>query len=151
MKWNEILQKYTQSFEARKRTVSCIRQPLPPLPLTLCFKRSIRKMNEVPSAGITYREFPAITSQQVLKIGLCSQRIRPIRRNTLNWTYQFLQWKFQDRTYPAAAASISWRFARVNSDRTPEKMSVNTKSIPIITAVVALVKVVAVRAMCHRK
>jgi hypothetical protein len=41
-------------------------------------------------------------------------------------------------------------FARVNSDRTPEKMSVNTKSIPMITAVVALVKV-AVWAMCHRK
>lgn len=43
-------------------------------------------------------------------------------------------------TYPAAAARISWRFARVNRDKTPENTSVNTRSTPIMTAVVELVK-----------
>ncbi len=52
-------------------------------------------------------------------------------------------------TYPAAAARTSWRLARVNRDRTPENTRVNTRSTPIMTAVVALVKL-AVRVSFQR-
>jgi hypothetical protein len=48
-------------------------------------------------------------------------------------------------THAAAEPSISWRLARVNKDRTPEKTKVKTRSMPMMIAVVALVGVVLVK------